>query len=275
MARKVIWGVLGAGLVAVAVFGTEAYSYLWTSARRVQETVKDNVPLDFEIDRARGMVQDLVPEIRQNMHLIAKEEVEVARLARQIEQVEAELAQDRAQIERLKTDLGTGTQTYVYAGHSYSIEQVRTDLARRFDRYKTVDATLASLREMHAARVQSLDAARQKLEGMLAAKRQLEVDVEHLEARLKMVEAAQTTSQYTFDDSQLSRAKELVGDLRARLDVAERLVSADSQLPGEIPLEETPPADLLEQISEYFATPAPAPAPTAVAEAPIDLSDTQ
>ena len=57
---------------------------------------------------------------------------------------------------------------------------------------------------------------------MLAAKRKLEVDVEHLEARLKMVEAAQTTSDYAFDDSRLSRVKELITDLRTRLDVAER-----------------------------------------------------
>ena len=52
---------------------------------------------------------------------------------------------------------------------------------------------------------------------MLAAKRQLEVDIENLEARKKMVEVAQTTSNYQFDDSQLGQVKELVTDLRTRL----------------------------------------------------------
>ena len=74
---------------------------------------------------------------------------------------------------------------------------MKCDLANRFDRFKTSDATLASLREIQTARQKSLDAARQKLDGMLAAKRQLEVDVENLEARLKMVEVAQTASNYS------------------------------------------------------------------------------
>ena len=129
---------------------------------------------------------------------------------------------------------------------------MKTDLAHRFERYKTNDATLTSLQEMHRARERSLEAARQKLQNMLAVKRQLEVDVEHLEARLKMVETAQTTSNYNFDDSQLSRAKQLVTDLRTRLDVAERLVNSESEFQGQIPLDETTSENILDEVTEYF-----------------------
>jgi phage shock protein A len=130
---------------------------------------------------------------------------------------------------------------------------VKTDLANRFERFKTADATLASLREMHQARGKSLDAARQKLEGMLAAKRQLEVDVENLEARHKMVEVAQTTSNYQFDDSQLGRVKELVTDLRTRLQVAEKIVNSENSLRDEIPLDQTTPANIADQVDQYFS----------------------
>ena len=78
------------------------------------------------------------------------------------------------------------------------------------------------------ARRTSLDAARQKLEGMLAAKRNLEVEVENLEAKFKAFEVAQTTSEFNIDDSQLGRVKDLIADVRARLNVAERL--ANSQM---------------------------------------------
>ena len=115
---------------------------------------------------------------------------------------------------------------------------MKCDLANRFERFKTSDATLASLREILTARQQSLDAARQKLDGMLACKRQLEVDVENLEARLKMVEVAQTASNYQFDDSQLGRVKELIGDLRGRLSVEEKMLHAEGTLQGEIPVEQ-------------------------------------
>ena len=42
------------------------------------------MPIEFQIERARDMIKDLVPEIRKNMHVIAKEEVEVKRLDEQI-----------------------------------------------------------------------------------------------------------------------------------------------------------------------------------------------
>jgi hypothetical protein len=135
---------------------------------------------------------------------------------------------------------------------------VKADLARRFERYKTNDATLASLRDIHQARLVSLDAAQQKLEGMLAAKRQLEVDLENLEARLKMVEVAQTTSDYQFDDSHLARVKDVVSEIRTRLSVAEKLVDTDGRFQGEIPLEPPAPENIADQIAEYFQLGKPA-----------------
>ena len=162
------------------------------------------------------------------------------------------MAQDKTEIVRLRSDLETNRDVFQYAGRSYSAGQVKTDLANRFERYKTSEATLGSLKDIHEARQQSLDAARQKLEGMLAEKRRLAVDVENLEARLQMVAAAQTTSPYQFDDTQLGRVKELISDLKTRLDVAERMVSAEGTFQDEIPLEQEAPADIVNQVTEYF-----------------------
>lgn len=256
MLKRVIWGSAGATVLAVLLFGgREAVSYVRTSAGWVKDSVKNNVPIEFEIERARRMVKELVPDIRKNMQLIATEEVEVDQLAKKIGGVEGRLEKDRTELMKLKDDLGTNKAVYRYAGRDYSADQVKIDLANRFERYKTNDATLGSLKEMHRARLRSLDGARQKLEGMLAAKRQLEVDVEQLEARLKMVEAAQTTSDYAFDDTQLSRVKQLVTDLRTRLEVAEKLVNAESQFRDEIPLNEPAPENVVDEIAEYFSTP--------------------
>jgi chromosome segregation ATPase len=184
--------------------------------------------------------------------VIAKEEVEVQRLEEQIANCESKLAKDKEQILRLKTDLATTKDTYQYGGRSYTAAEVKTDLANRFERYKTAEATLASLKQVHGARVKSLAAARQKLEGMLAQKRQLQVEVENLEARHQMVAAAQTTSNYQFDDSQLGRAKELVQNLKTRLEVSEKLVNAESDFQGEIPLDKAGPQNIVDQVGDYF-----------------------
>ena len=252
MIKKALVAGIGICLVSAVFFGRDAFSYFRTTAGRMKDTVRSSVPLDFEIDRARRMVKELVPDIRKNMHVIAKEEVEVEQLRKQITQTESRLGKERAELVRLKNDLGSGNSVFHYAGRSYSAAQVKGDLANRFERFKTTDATLASLKDIEQARVRSLAAAREKLEGMLAAKRKLEVDVEHLEARLKMVEAAQTTSDYAFDDSRLSRVKELITDLRTRLDVAERLTSAEGAFHGEIPLSETTSDNLLDEVTDYL-----------------------
>lgn len=252
MIRKALIGAGVTLLVGMFFFGRDVFSYVRTSAGYVKEAVTDSVPMEFQIDRARGMIQDLVPEIRKNMHIIAKEEVEVERLEKRIADAQASLSKDKAELMRLKTDLSNGKDLFRYAGRSYTADQVKLDLSNRFERYKTAEATMASLQEIHRARQRSLDAARQKLEGTLVAKRQLAVEVENLQARLQMVAAAQTTSNYNFDDSKLGRVKELLGDLKTRLDVADRMVNAESNFRDEIPLDQPAPENILEQVTDYF-----------------------
>jgi chromosome segregation ATPase len=252
MIKKTILAVGIATLVALFFFGRDAVSYVRTSAGVVKDSVKDSVPLEFQIERARDMVKDLMPEIRRNMHVIAKEEVEVEHLEKRTAEAEVNLAKDKEEILRLKADVAEAKEVYTYAGRDYTAEQVKTDLANRFERYKTNQATLDSLRQIYDARQKSLDAARQKLEGMLANKRQLQVEVENLEARLQMVAAAKTTCDYQFDDSRLGRAKELIADIQKRLDIEATLVNAEGYFHDEIPLDETAPSNIVEQISEYF-----------------------
>lgn len=247
----------GAALVGLVLVGRDALSYVRTSTGYVTDTVQESVPIEFQIDRARGMVQDLVPEVRKNMHVIAKEEVEVQRIDEQIVDNTARLAKEKEQLLRLKTDLASGKDAFEYGGRTYSAEEVRTDLASRFERYKTGEATAASLKDIRNARQKSLTAARQKLEGMLASKRQLQVEVENLEARLQMIAAAKATSNYQFDDSRLGRVKELVSNLRTRLEVAEKVVNAEVYYHDEIPLEKATPANIVEQVSEHFAAKTP------------------
>lgn len=241
-------------LVAGVFFGRDAFSYIGTSYGWVKETVKEHVPIEFEIERARKMVENLVPDIRRNMHIIAREEVELARLEKQIDQQAGALGSQKAQIMRLTTDLKSGGERFEYASRSYSRDQVKADLAGRFERFKTSEATLANLEQIYQARQRSLDAARQKLETMLVQKRQLEVEVENLQARLKMLEAAQAAGDYRFDDSRLARVKELITELNTRLEVTERLTGSDGLLNDSIPLEDPVSEDIVNEVTEYFAT---------------------
>lgn len=253
MCKKIAMAATGLCLVLGLFFGRDAASYVGTSVGWVKDSVKDAVPPEFELERARRMVKDLVPDIRRNMHVIAQEEVEVARLEREIAATEEGLVRDKSDITRLSGDLKTQPVSFNYGGRTYSEDQVKRDLKARFDRFRTKEATLESLRDIHEARVTSLQAAQNKLVNMQTQKRQLEVQLEELDAKLKMVEAAQTTCDYNFDDSRLSRCKELVSDLRTRLDVAQKLVDADAKSLSEIPLDEPVTGDIVAEVDEYFS----------------------
>ena len=253
--------VIAVGLVVVLgllCFGRDAVSYFRTSLGWMKDSVKSSVPVQFEIERARHMIKDLEPEVRKNVQVIAKEEVEVEKLQKQIADTEARLAREKEEILKLTADAKSGKESFAYGGRTYTPEQVRSDLAARFGRFTTTEATVNSWKDTLKARQRSLEAAQKKLKGTLDARRQLFVEVENLQARLQMVAAAQTTSNYNFDDSHLSRVKELVGDLRTRLDVEERLVNSEGYYAAEIPVSEPSTANILDEISQHFATAEPA-----------------
>ncbi|MCH8047326.1 MAG: hypothetical protein IID44_26805 [Planctomycetes bacterium] len=252
MLKKAICVVGGLGLLGAVVFGRECASYISTSVGWAKQSFNDSVPIDFQIERAREMCNELDPAIERNMHLIAKEEVAAERLAKEIKRAEAKAQQEEGDIKTLRSDLSGGQAFYVYAGRKYTQKQVKKDLTRRFERFTTNRDTLDSLRETYQARLRGLQAAREKLTEMQAAQRQLEVDVENLAARQKMVEVAQTTSELNIDDSELGRVRQIVGMVQARIAVAEKLVNASQYYSDQIPVSQPGSGDIVADIDEYF-----------------------
>jgi hypothetical protein len=251
--------VVGGALVLLLglFFGRDACSYLTTSSRWVKDTVKTNVPIEFQINRARDMIKDLDPEIRMNMHLIAKEEVEIEKLAKQVDEQENALAKSRDDILRLKKDLETGDSSFYYASRRYTVDQVKNDLEGRFERHQVNEATLEKNQKILTIRQQKLDAARQGLEEMLSAKRELEVQVANLEAENEMLKVAKTASDFNFDNSQLARTKELIEDIRTRIEVEEKLIGeVQAEVIGQIPLDEPEASeeDITDRVSRYFGS---------------------
>lgn len=242
-----------AGLVLLALgllFGRDAVSHISTTLGWVRNEAKGMFSIEHELDRARNMIAGLDPNIRQAMHRIAKQEVEVDRLRGQRDELKSQLAKDLSDIDRLRTDLERDDSTYVYAGKSYNQKEVKADLTHRWDRYKTRNTTLERMDAILEARARGLKAANTKLAEMRAAKAQLEVDIENLEAQLELVRVAQTASDINLDDSHLARTKDLVADIGARIDVAEKLASAEDSYAGQIELDEPENRDILDEIAQ-------------------------
>lgn len=254
MIKKVLIGSGVAFLLGTLVFGRGAVSYVRTSWGQMRDSVKNSVPVKFEIDRARRMVQDMEPDVRHAMHSIAKQEVEVDKLRKQVSDLQTRLTKEEAELKKLHADAQESRPFYQYNGKKYSIEQVKTDLVHRLKRLQTGEETLKTQNRILTAREQGLGAAQERLKEMLAARQQLKAEVEGLEAREEMIAAAQTANEYNFDAGQLGRVRELVSDLRTRLEVDEKLVNSEGYYDGRIPLDEPQSAaDILDQVSEHFA----------------------
>lgn len=255
MIKKMVLAGGALALLSSVTLGVPMFSYARCGVDWLRSSASDSMPMEWEIKRARQMIADLKPEIQMNAKRIAREKVEVARLQKQLSDTDARLAKTESDIERLTEDLRSESPYYTYGGRTYTSAQVKNDLGNRFKRFKTRHATSEKLAQMLTARESSLRAAQERMEAMLSAKRQLEVEVENLQARVGALRVAQTSSQLNLDDSHLARTRELLDEIATRIDVEEETMSVDVEYFGEIDLEEPNQEDLLDEISAYFENP--------------------
>lgn len=252
MVKKLVLAGGAVALLSTIGFGSPLFSYARCGVSWLRDSASDSMPLEWELKRARQMIADLKPEIEVNAKRIAREKIEVANLQEELSETDARLVKTQSDIERLSEDLNSESEYYTYGERTYTSSQVKNDLSNRFKRFKTRKATSDKLQQMLAARKSSLKAAHERMDAMLGARRQLEVEVENLQARLGALRVAQTSSQLSLDDSHLSRTRDLLDEIATRIDVEEGTMSVDMEYFGEIDLDEPSDENLLDEITSYF-----------------------
>ncbi|WP_437186129.1 hypothetical protein SH668x_003268 [Planctomicrobium sp. SH668] len=257
MLRKLIIGAAIAATIGGVVIGRDFCSYARTGVKTARDHLRKEVPLEFEIERARHEVERLIPEVRRSVHLIATEQVEVAQLTKSIATREKALATQQDAILAMKNDLKSQDLQYVYAGHKYSRNDVEKDLSERFNRFKIAEDTVKREQQVLAAKEKALAANRETLEGMLNQKKNLEAELERLDARMRTIAARKQIHGIEIDDSQLTRVKGLIANIEKRLDVEDAVLASEGDLNGLIPVEQAQEeelGDIAAQIDEYFGT---------------------
>jgi chromosome segregation ATPase len=262
--KSMKWGAYAAGgalLLGGLVFGMDSFSYLRSSAKSVRSAVKDGVPLEFELQRARDLVEDILPELRANVRVIAQEEVEIAHLRRDITSASQKLESQRQNVSAFRNKLRGEEVKFVVHGRQVSREQMTEQLASNFDRYKQAEATLVSKQRLLEAREKSLAAAQNVLERSRARKAELEQKIEALSAQYRLVQAQSVGTKVSIDDTQLARADKLIADIHKRLDTAQRVLAHEADLSG---VEETfialgiNESELLAEVDQALDDPSPA-----------------
>jgi hypothetical protein len=250
--KRSVFVVGGVFLLGGLLFGKDVVSYVSSSAKSVQTAVKDAVPIEFELRRARDLLEDIIPEMHANIRLIAQEEVEVAALKVDIAKSEEAIEQEKVRISKLRGALDVQQAQYHFGGKEYPRSYVKEDLANRFERFKESELVLSSKRRLLTTRENSLAAAMDLLERTSSRKRMLEDKIESLVSQHRLIQAAAVGSRIQVDNSKLAQTEKLIGEIKKRLDVAERVLAHENQFVQAIPVDAVAEEDLLVQVDDYF-----------------------
>lgn len=246
------------GLILLLVFGRDVASYITTSADRVGDSVREHIPVEFELERAKGMITDISPQIRQTMYSIALEEVEVEQLVAQIDRLREQQDADKTMLSNIKNNLDDGSDELRIGATMYTSTEAAKVAEAKFKRYRTHDAALLSLTNILDVRRRALDASRKNFDAMIQAKQQLTAEVVSLEARQRLMDIARTSKEFDRDDSHLARTRRLLQDIEMRINVEERLMTTELRraeehfVPREEPANES--GHVAHRIAEFFET---------------------
>ncbi len=244
--------VAGVALVGGVVFGRELCSYVSSSARSVRHAVKDAVPIEFELRRARDLVDDIVPEMQANVRIIAQQEVEIERLRKDISDSRRNIDEERVKVVKLRDALATQNTSFTFGRFNYSRDQLKEDLARRFDTLKEAEVVLSGKERLLTNRERSLTAAVATLERTRQQKALLESQIAALDGQNQLVRAAAVGSTFEIDNSKLAQTERLISEIKKQLDVAERVLAHEARFVEPIQVDTVSEKDLLTQIDEHL-----------------------
>jgi len=253
--KAVVGTALGAGALYLA-FGTSAPSYVRSAFHNFRHSAREALPVQFDIDKAREEIEGLRPAIKEGIAQVAAARVEIQKLEREIAKTRTNLEAEKTAMQAIRTRLETGD--YRLAGPvRYTEEEVKAELGRRLESYRTNKLTLENNETTLKAKLKTLSAAESQLRQMVEARKSLSAKVEGIEARLRMIETTRSNRDFHFDDSALARAKKSISDLEERLD----RLTTEAEIEGTysdagLPAGVGPGRDVVKEMDAEFGPPA-------------------
>jgi len=230
-------------------------SYTSTAWSKVRHNFKSQVPIEFEIERLRHEVSQLMPEMRKSFSQLAEEMVAVENLDKEIRLAKANMQKQEQNIKTMAKDIKSGAQELVYGGQTYTLGRVKNKLERDWASYQVAETEIKTKEQLLDAKQRSLDASRERLDQIKGQKQELEVAIEQLEAELRIVRLTQARNKIHVDDSRLSRCKAVLAEIRDRLNVEKKRSELEVNFANDnIPIDKKarPTAEVMKEIQARF-----------------------
>ena len=243
----------GAAVLGAFVFGRDAYSYATSGARSIRASVTDTVPVEFQLRRARDLVDDIVPEMHANIRIIAQQEVEISALREDIARSTKSIGEERQRVAKLRDAMNVQQASYSFNSITYTRDLLKDDLSNRFENLRDAEVVLAGKQRLLENRQKSLASAAQVLERTRSQKALLESQIASLESQNQLVKSQAIGSGVQIDNSKLAQTEKLITEIKKQLDVAERVLSHEAKFAQQIQVDVVNEKDLVTEIDDYMA----------------------
>ncbi|MFO0979771.1 MAG: hypothetical protein U0996_25455 [Planctomycetaceae bacterium] len=208
------------------VFNEDIFRWIERQKEAVHSAFRDKMPIDVEIDHVRALAESLMPDLRSNQEAIVCEQVEVEELRRVLAMEQIQLASDRDELLSLRALL-TAEMQAAPDKIGQSAIQLRQSLKEAFERYRVAEDAFKVRENVLQFREDALSRAITKQNALLRRKDELELQVQSLESRMRLIDKDGVDNHMRVDRQKLRTCEELLASLKKRLTVAERLAEAE------------------------------------------------
>ena len=219
----------GAGLAVCLIgflfFGSDLTSMIRTTAKSVQKSVKESVPLEFELQRAKEKIGEILPDLQSQVRMIAEEEVAIAKLSKEIVVDAAKLQSHESKLTSMRENMRVQQISYRVGRIDLNRQQMAEYFQTRFNHFKQSRISLQTKQKLLDKRKEGLAAAVAMLDQMRVRQSELKLKVEALAAQHRLIKSSQIESGTLVDGSQLSQADQLLDQIETRLQVAQRVMN--------------------------------------------------
>ncbi|MCK5943132.1 MAG: hypothetical protein KAI24_14225 [Planctomycetes bacterium] len=241
----------GAGFLFL---GTDFPSYVGTVASSVRESVAGQIPVEIELRRAEDLIRQIDPQINTCKRDLARAEVELEDLQTSVAHLEKVVTAEEKKLKIGAALLREENETGVRLASDYGARRrVSADLSRTKDSYVNNMAILKTKRTLIERQTRAVNAAKERLAAVRYERSALQDQVRALKTQKMQVEAlAASSNRFDLDSTALSQAKEVISNVRKRLDIAQRMLENDMAFQGEPVGEVVDERDVLKEIDQLF-----------------------
>ena len=250
--KLTIASLVGTGVLLAVLAPTGTLS---TATMLVGDSVEQQIPFEFQLERAKTLIADVEPQIDACKRRVAESEVEIENLDQEIAQLEQQSRTRRSKLAAQEDQLTRTCKDGSVADHSpHVVARIKHQLRAA----KRNDQQLTSKRTLREHLTKRLAAERKQLDTVSERKVGLEHVVQRLHTQKRHVEAlAARHGSVEFDETALSEAQDLLATLGKQLDVQQKVLENEAvfEFASEDPAADS--EDVLDELNDFLSRSAP------------------